>query len=216
MTHPFCTPSFAHSQVASALRCVSTPIELTPVVRTVLRPALCAGEPDSLWLDEWMSFCLAAEVQTSKVAFFSHIFIFSTVVVVHLKKKKLRKKKERIKARASFNLRIPPSSSSLSRLRVFACALMERELLVGRPHEAIVDAEYWSERLLRHPQTSLRKRGLFFRSRLKQKIPRLISDGLRDTFNCPCHGSCRAPPVGRAKIRLWPWIWRLHSVESCF
>lgn len=79
--------------------------------------------------------------------------------------------------RALFNLWILPSSSSSSRLCVFACALMERQLHVGRPHEGNVVAEYWSERLLHHPHiTSLRNRGLFIHSRLKEKIPHLISD----------------------------------------
>lgn len=178
MTNPFCTTSFTNSQVAFELHCefASTLTELISVVRTV-HPVLCAGEPDSHWLDEWMSFCLAAEVQTSKVASFFQIFIFfHSRCCAFRKKKKQRRKKLRIKGRALFNLRIPPSSSSSSRLCVFACALMERQLHVGRPHEGNVVAEYWSERLLHHPRTSLRNRGLFIHSRLKEKIPHLISD----------------------------------------
>lgn len=179
MTHPFCTTSFTNSQVAFELHCefASTLTELISVVRTV-HPVLCAGEPDSHWLDEWMSFCLAAEVQTSKVAsfFFSSYFYILHSRCCAFRKKKQKKKKSRIKVRASFNLRIPPSSSSSSRLCVFACALMEWQLHVGRPHEGNVVAEYWSERLLHHPWTSLTNRGLFIHSRLKEKIPHLISN----------------------------------------
>lgn len=91
------------------------------------------------------------------------------------KKKKQRKKKSRIKVKASFNLSIPPSSSSSSRLCVFACALMERQLHVGRPHEANVDREYWSERLVHHANFSEKQRP-FIHSKLKQKIPPLFRD----------------------------------------
>lgn len=126
-------------------------------------------------VDEFLPCGWGPNIKSSFFFFSSYFYILHSRCCA-FRKKKQKKKKSRIKVRASFNLRIPPSSSSSSRLCVFACALMEWQLHVGRPHEGNVVAEYWSERLLHHPWTSLTNRGLFIHSRLKEKIPHLISN----------------------------------------